>query len=213
MTRLSQIGHVRRSSLVIVCSHSIKLRRQQPAGGNQQNPCLVGADLDLLALRCAALELERVFVLARRQIDLRSIRRRASDPGSDLERVVVDGDDGLFVREVAQQHLPLPGLGQQPTFAAPSGSGCARSTMVLSSRPTALSSAGPSAVAKASSARSAMLPARDEPGSPESPHGLASAVFCLRRARIGSIAEGRTTWAACSAPRHPGRRSSRTHPA
>jgi hypothetical protein len=54
------------------------LEAQHSSRPDQQAPALVGADFELFVARRAARDLERVFVFAGRQLDLRAIRRSAS---------------------------------------------------------------------------------------------------------------------------------------
>ncbi len=98
---------------------SIKPQRERDAvRAGQQDPGLAGSDLELPTLRRAARELEGDLVVARRQIDLRAVRRLAHhlsgvrQPASALswqrDGPPVDGDDGLFIPGVAEPQPRLP---------------------------------------------------------------------------------------------------------
>ena len=66
-----------------VASASIRLQGQHAAGADHQAPDFVGAELDLVGLRRLARQLDRVLVLAGRQIERRTVRRLGAGAGRD----------------------------------------------------------------------------------------------------------------------------------
>src|SRR6478752_4659145 len=95
---------------------SINAQGERDAGlAGHQAPGLVGCELELTILRRAARELEGDLVLARRQIDFLAVGRLRSgygvvgQPGlgRQLDRLPVDGDDGRFIRGIAEQQPDL----------------------------------------------------------------------------------------------------------
>src|ERR1700692_1975891 len=98
---------------------SIKVYGERDASRtDQQAPGLVGSDFELPVLHRAARDLAGDLVLARLQIDFLAVGRFASGCGvvrqvassesRQLDGLLVDGDDGLFIRGVAEQQPHLP---------------------------------------------------------------------------------------------------------